>query len=253
MSAPAPSAPPAPSPDAVSAPASPALARLAALGIADQLSTGENDFARVLVLGPPKVGKTTCIVGTAPRPLVINCDGRSATKGARLQGAEFHVVDAVNRATWVKAVKTACTAVREGLVRTVVVDTITLLADNIVDDASVTLSGFDMWNDVKAKLVGGLKQLMQLDAHVFVIGHMTAGHDTEPGIMPMIGGQAKTLIPALIDDWVLLDFLEGRKPHERQFLLGPQGKWTSGGRNIKRSCQVEATVPALLAELGIEP
>jgi hypothetical protein len=69
----------------------------------------------------------------------------------------------------------------------------------------------------------------------------------------LIAGSAKTVIPALLDDWILFDFVPNRKPHDRMFQIGPQGKWASGGRNVTRSCQVPATVPAMFAELGIKP
>ncbi len=223
-------------------------------GVVTSEEAAGNAFARILVLGPPKVGKTTAVLGTAPAPLVINCDGASATKGAKeVAGASFLQIEAYNRKQWSAALAAAKTLVAAGKVRTIIVDTITILADNIVDDAGVTLQGFDLWNDVQKRIVGGIKLLASLDAHLILIGHMVAGHDEEAGIMPLIAGRSKILVPALIDDWVLLDYLEGRKPHERVWLVGPQGRWTSSGRNVRRSCQVAATIPALFAELGITP
>ena len=230
----------------------------ASLGVSSHLEASANAFARVLVIGPPKIGKTTCVVGTAPQALVLNCDGLSATKGAARHGGEFNVFDVNSRKTWMAGIKAAESLVAAGHVRINVVDTITLLAESIVDDASITLEGQELWGAVKKSLCGGFRKLCSLDAHLIVIAHLMTemsrsrdGDDEEAGIVPMVPGQSRTLVPAMLDDWVLLDYVPERKPHERLFQLGPQGRWARGGRNIKRTCQVEATVPKLFEELGI--
>lgn len=228
---------------------------LEALGVYDSSSARADAFARVLVLGPAKAGKTTAIATTAPRPLVINCDGDGAAAGAAArveEGADgFLVTDAVNRRRWAAAIAAAEKLVREERISTVVVDTVTLLSMHLVDECSATLTGFDIWNEVRHQLVGGCRRLMQLPAHVFIIAHMMPSFEDDAGILPMIAGKSSREIPALVNDCVLLDLKPGRQPHERMFLVGAQEKWSFSGRNVRRSCAVEATVPALLAELGI--
>lgn len=226
-------------------------AQLAALGVVDQDNVAAESFARILVLGPAKAGKTTCVAKTAPKPLIINCDGKGATIGAANQGAQFLTIDATSRATWKRAQEAAAKLVAAGAVQTVIVDTLSLLADNILDEIkALGFEGYDIWNELEAQLGQGIKRLGQLDAHLFVNAHMMPAMDREAGILPAIPGRSKWRIPALVTDWILLDVEPGRKP-ERQWLLGPQKAWTSSGRNIKRTCAVEATVPALFAELGI--
>lgn len=236
---------------AVDPPAGAPPVDLAALGVYDQDETAASAFARVLVLGPAKAGKTTCLASTAPLPLVINCDGLGATMGAVNQGGKFLTIDAINRATWKKACLTAGKLVASGQVRTVIVDTLSLLCESLLDDIGLTLEGFDKWNELSSQLVRGIKGLMALDAHLFVTSHMVPDRDTAAGYLPAVPGNSKIRIPAIINDWVLLDVEPGRTPHERQWLLGPQKGWNHSGRNIKRSCAVAATVPALLHELGI--
>jgi hypothetical protein len=80
---------------------------------------------------------------------------------------------------------------------------------------------------------------------------MARGAKEEEGIVPLIGGKMKEKFPGLLHDPVLFDYVQGRKPHERMFAIGPQGDWNYSGRNMNRSCAVPATVPALFKELGI--
>lgn len=229
----------------------PTQAELEELGLSDQDTAAENAFARVLVLGPAKAGKTTCLASTAPRPFVINCDGQSATKGPKELGASFIVADATTRASWRKSCQLAVKLANDGKIGTIIVDTLTLLADNLLDEIAVTLDGYDRWNELAAQLCKGLKGLMTAPAHLFVVCHMTPDHDAAAGILPAIPGNSKIKIPGMLDDWILLDVEPGRKPHERVWLLGPQKTWNHSGRNIRRSVAIEATVPALLTELGI--
>lgn len=225
--------------------------QLADMGVLNQDEVVENSFARVLVMGPAKAGKTTSLLATAPAPLHINCDGMSAAKGASALGGKFLSVDAFDTAGLKRALEIAEKLVAAGNVKTVVLDTVTLLADNLLDQLSVTRSGFELWGDLAELLVATVKRLCKLQAHIFVVAHMMPDNKNDAaGIMPAIGGSSKVRIPALLDDWILLDVEPGRKP-ERVWLLGPQKSWSHSGRNIRRTTQVEATVPALLAELGI--
>jgi hypothetical protein len=239
--------------EALSPPAPKGLspAELEALGVSNQNTIAEESFARVLVMGAAKIGKTTCIAKTAPKPLIINCDGLGATAGAANQGAEFLTVDVNSRASWIKARATARKLIDAGLVQTVIVDSISLLADNLLDEIKKTLEGYDVWTELDQHLSVGVKAVLALPAHVFIVSHMTPDYDGAAGVLPAVPGRSRWRLPGIVTDWVLLDVEPGRKPHERMFLCGPQKNWTYSGRNIRRSCAIEATVPALFAELGI--
>jgi hypothetical protein len=234
-------------------------ARKLPAGVLRSSDVAKESFARVLLLGTAKIGKTTTLLQSAPKPLVINCDGEGATQYAAAEGADFYEIRVGNvngvgcKNAWTAARRAAKELAEAGEIRSIIVDTITLLGDNLVEDLSVTLQGFDLWNEIYSQLVGGYKKLAELPAHLFVVGHMDPREDEISGIMPLIPGKAKAVLPTLCADWVLFDYEAGRKPHERAFLLGPQKSWTHSGRNVRRVCQVEPSVPALLKEMGFEP
>ncbi len=226
---------------------------LAKLGVQDQDTCADSQFARVLLLGPPKAGKTTSLLLTSPKPLLLNADLGAASKGARNLGAKFLSLDVNNSAALTKGVQTAEKLVKSGDARTVILDTITLLSENLLDEKSVTLSGFDLFREYGKLLTKSIKELFKLRAHVFLVAHFSPRGEFEQGVMPAIAGAAKVKIPALVDDWIALDYDPKRKPEEqRQFLLGAQGSWSAGGRNIRRTCVIPADVRVLLKEFGLQ-
>jgi AAA domain-containing protein len=227
------------------------------LEIYDETTAKESSFARVLLLGPPKGGKTTCILTTAPRPFVINCDGRGATKGARNLGAKFKGVDVDDSASWRQACKLALELAEKGEIRTIVVDTVSLLSDVLTDEMGLKHRGnknsYERWTELTDHLIGGLRVLLDAKAHVFTIGHMKPEVETATGIMPLIAGASKVRWPALVDDWVLLEVNTEKPEVQRNFVLGPQKLWTAQGRNMRRTTTIRADVMLLLKELGLEP
>jgi hypothetical protein len=223
-----------------------------ALGFETESTAADDAYARILLLGQAKTGKTTSIAMTAPKPVVINCDGKGATKGAKLEGAKFLTFDVEDSRTWEQAIIKTRAGVSKGLIQTVIVDTASLLADILFDEFSQKLEGFDLWREIEKRLVGGIKLLNKLDAHVFVLSHIDPGtkQENSAGQMPAIGGKSKFKIPAIMHDWILLELDPNATP-QRRFVIGPQKNWNHSGRNIRRSTIIEATVPALFDELGI--
>jgi hypothetical protein len=197
-------------------------------------------------------------VTTAPKPLVINCDGASALAGAARiagdppNGQGFLAVDASTRATWRNAIQVARHLVTEGEAATVIVDTVSLLCDSMTDEISQTLKGWDIWTELNNSVMRGIKELTVLPAHLFVVAHMTPDFDAMAGILPAIGGKLKLRLPAILDDWILLSCDPDREP-QREFLLGPQRGWNHSGRSIRRTCAIPADVGRLFEELQIKP
>ena len=115
-----------------------ALDRMGASSLAE---AADDAWARVLIMGPAKGGKTVACALTAPPPvLILNCDRMGAAAGAVSLAAEYKrdpqkdvfVVDVVGVDHWLKSAERAVEAARDGLVRTVVVDTVTFLVDQVV-------------------------------------------------------------------------------------------------------------------------
>jgi hypothetical protein len=237
-------------------------AELEALGIKTQDEVQTDAWARCLLLGAMKIGKTTSLLTTAPGPiLVLNCDGQSATVPAARMGGKFLQLDIRTRSDLQRHTATACALAEKGQVRTIILDTVTLLADNIVKELKPILGGdknkYAIWDELKIRLQTNIQKLLYAYAHVFIVAHLDPRSvdldNCVAGILPMIPGDTKTWLPSTISDWVLCesDYDDAKAPVK--YLVGPQKYWTHSGRNIKRSVIIPADVKLLLAEFGINP
>ena len=233
---------------------------LAQAGFITSQDVQDSAYARILLLGSGGTGKTTSVLTSAPGPIVhLNFDGESATKEAARQGAEYRTIDVPVvgiRKAWPKLRAAVTQAANAGQIKTLVIDSVTMLADNLFDEIDLTETGFDRFNALSAELIPPIKRLFTLPCHVFVIGHLSAPFKKDDpeaeGIVPVIQGKAKTILPLLTPDRVLFDYVNGRKP-ERCFLLGPQGNWSYGCRRATRNRVIPANVGTLFEELGIVP
>lgn len=223
------------------------------LQVYDAERTEMEGWSRILLMGAAKSGKTCACTLTAPKPvLVMNCDGPSALVGAAALGAKFRAVDVSGVRQWRDAVRWACDLASDEQVQTIVVDTLTLLADSVVEDLARSLKGFDLWGKVKDELMGGVRDLRNAEAHLIVTAHAMP-EDSLVGVLPAIPGKAGSRIPAMLHDWIWLDVDTSTSPPERKFLVGPQKSWNHGARNAKRSVAIEADLGILFDELGIKP
>lgn len=229
---------------------------LAALGVYDQDEAQENAFARILVMGPPKTGKTTAILTSASaaglKPFVINCDGDSCLKFPKKQGAKFLAKDCTSPQEWKACQGTAEKLVEAGECRLVLLDTATTLADNLLrrlrpqydDDTRA------MYGELLRLIVDGCHRIMRIQAHVILVAHIPSDFDATVGILPAIAGSSKEKIAGVVDDWAFFEVDTEANPPRREFVMGIHKRW---GRNLKgkNNVRVKAEVPALFAELGI--
>lgn len=221
---------------------------LEALGIYRTKSLKSSGKARVILVGRPKIGKTVALA-SAPDALFLNADGSDAmTPVDTLTSHDPLVFDVRSPKTFEQGIAHAEKLVKAGVVRSVVLDTLTLLADNVLDVLRQQgFQGFDLWREFDSVMRGGLKRLTSLDAHVFMSCHIAFDDECGEGLVPMYPGQGRRKIMALFNDFVLMS-LENER---RVFVLGPQGQWRGDGRNIRKKHMIDASVPKLLEELGL--
>lgn len=221
------------------------------LGVYSSDELAASGFARVLITGDAKAGKSTATLLTAPRPiLVLNCDMRDAQIAAQRLGAKFDAVDVVDIETWIDASKYACAAARAGKYRTVVVDTLTMLINKTLllelrEQAAD--NSYEAWRMLQTIGLSQLDKLGQIDAHLFLIAH----YDLDDGNI-QVSGSLKSIIPALINDMAHLEHRPGKNP-DRVFKIGSQKGYKGGGRNVKKPAVIEADIELLLEELGLQP
>lgn len=228
------------------------------LQLYDQTAT-EEAWARILVLGAAKTGKTTSILTTAPGPIfVLNCDdaekNASALNFAKQQGAEFSAVNVRTIRQWHDAVSYAVELSKAEKIQTCVLDTITLLAQSLLNELKQEEweDRRQMWGEFGDELQMGFRELCRVDCHLFIVAHPLPHDDGLLGILPAIPGKSAAYIPAEIADWIWFDYDPKLKP-VRAFLVGPQKSWSHGARNAKRSVRISANATELIEELGMTP
>lgn len=215
-------------------------------------------YARVLLTGDPKCGKTVSVLKTAPLPIaLLNCDLPGAPQAAlrfiedEERKQQILIKDITCAAHWGKAVPIACKLAKDGKIKTIVVDTITLLVNNILGPqfAEMTTDNFKARRDTIQAMLEGVNALCASDAHVFFVAH----YAVEDGLINL-EGRLKKDIPGIVADRVHLDFDPARKvPGPRAYMIGPSASGLSGGRKSDENKLIKADVMELLKEFKINP
>jgi hypothetical protein len=231
----------------------------------DSKDLSASSHLRLLIMGPPKVGKTSVAVGTAPEGgvYVINSDDVNSLRPAQrlrtFQGA--HVLG--NDLQGIEnALKECRTGVKEGRFNTIVWDTITKYAgrvEQLFADATIGAKGEPdgrrYWPAYKKHLHGVLDRLFAMKAHVIVNAHYLVQSSVQidgqvakqgDGIVPALGGTARASIPAEFQDVV---FLEKRRNDKRVFVTSADGVYGPGCRSLPGVTEVDANVAKMWEEM----
>lgn len=224
-------------------------------------------YARLIVLGAPKVGKTTTCAKTSPPGVyVINSDDEFALRPAASAGADFVYDTALGSEPDLgaidRAIREASKGVKEGRYKTVIWDTVTRYAaraEDIFAAASAGASGKPdprRWYPAHRKhVMQCVDRLLNLPAHVILICHYQdkyrdiegQAQPVREGIVPALGGKLSADLPAMVSDVVYLD---RERSGERVFICSSQGVYGPGGRNLTGIDKVPADVTKLLEAMA---
>ncbi len=165
----------------------------------------------------------------------------------RHSAKDLLVADITSVAAWERATAGAVKLANEGKVKTIVVDTITLLVNDVLSrEFARRLSGFDIWRETLNSFLQGFDKLKAAPAHLILPAH----YDLNDGQVSL-DGKLKGMVPGLVHDIVHLDFNPKRDP-SRAFHVGPSASGLSGSRNCDENKIIPADVRELLAVLGYE-
>ena len=205
-------------------------------------------YLRLLVMAPPKAGKTTTTLMTCEKPAyVINCDDDHSLIPAARKTTDF-VYDNVfapdPMTSLNKAIKEAADGVKAGRYKTIILDTISVLSRRLMAQLEAPAlemgkqpDGRKTYPEHENRLIGAVERLFRLKAHVIVLSHfIEVGGEAEgqlaktgAGIAPLLAGKARATIPALFQDVV---FLEKKKDKSRVFITSIDGVWGPGCRSL---------------------
>lgn len=229
----------------------------------DLIKSGGLGRFKVLLMAPPKSGKTCTALLTSPKPVyVMNCDSDGALLPAANLGADFDYDDVFDFAT-LKEVVASFRSDRKRAkhtfpYKTMVIDTVSLLSQHLEAELKFKgAAGWDLYRDLKDRLLGYLAPIFDLPCNIVMTAHAVEGTNEagEMGYVPLISGQSKVLLPALCQDWLWLEVTpdkEGKEDAKREFLLGAQGKWKHGCRSLRTTGRMKADFTAFAKKIGVK-
>jgi AAA domain len=214
---------------------------------------------KMLLMGPPKLGKTTHAIETSPGPVrVLLCENDSALRGARRKTLNFDFERVTDWNSMTKFVVDAKRDAKAGLIKTVVVDPLTTFADKLLAECVYATRTHDGNEDGRKahpeftkRIVHLVDLLLTIPAHVIVIAHhMETGGDNEAkklgdGLVPLMPNTAsRTKVGAMFYDVVWMDIAKPGWPeyNGRTFITGPDGAWGPGCRSLAKNDKLPADV-----------
>jgi hypothetical protein len=219
-------------------------------------------YLRALIMGAPKVGKSSSIISTSPAPYVINCDLiDSALAGAkRFSKRSFDFDPCKGWSDMETCWKYAKDGVKEGKYKTIIVDTLSSWAGRVEEECLAgTMNdkgqpdGRRAYPEYNRRLRHAIERFFKLPAHFVAVCHYleTGGGieeglpKTGEGLVPLLAGKARAEIPMLFSDVIFMDYRKG----ERIFVTGPQGAWGPGSRSLDGSQVLSADISKLLSAI----
>jgi AAA domain len=246
--------------------------------VIDAKQVAVRKFLRLLVMAPPKVGKTSAVLMTSPRPIyVINSDGPDALDPAtelcleRKLSLKFKQSIVQSDAKMDAAIGTARELVKKEGTKTIVWDTMTNYSKFILEQckkATLTKQGAEdgrkFWPLYHSKMEAVIDRLFSIDAHVVVISHYEENSSDQDldeekkgtpkfgeGIVPMLGGKSRKRIGGMFPDVVFVEKKSAKEIKEsgsedRVFVTDMEGVWGPGCRSLPGVKSTPADIGAFL-------
>jgi hypothetical protein len=218
-------------------------------------TVGQQQFLRLLLLGPPKSRKTTISIGTAPGPVyVINSEDVEDLLPAKRLTRNFSHNTVHSSRAMEQALVVAAAQIKRG-VKTIVWDTLSSFSDFLAEEclrASFTSAGLPdgrkAWPEYEKRLKNYVDRLKHLQAHVIVVSHFqdfSSESDSQAsagkkipkvwsksmadGIVPLLYGRARLSIAGKFPNVIYLDRDDRDAPI---FITSMRGVWGPGCRNM---------------------
>ena len=244
--------------------------------VIDAKQIGVRRHLRMLVMGPGKVGKTSAVLLTAPRPIyIINSDQDDALDPAtelcleRKVPLKFKQSIVQSDKKMDAAIMTAKELVKTEGVKTVVWDTMTNFSKYLLEQCKkATLTkdlkedGRKFWPLYHSRLESIVDRLFMIQAHIIVVSHFeenVASEDvpegstpkTGEGIVPMLGGKSRKRIGGMFSDVVFVEKKAAKEIKEtgnedRIFVTDMEGVWGPGCRSLPGVKSIPADIGAFL-------
>ncbi len=220
-----------------------------------------SSYLRMLALGALKIGKTRTLISTAPGPVyVINSDDKCSLRpAAKVSEFTWDLALGDDLGAIEKCIHEARIGVKEGRYKTIVWDTITEYSRRAEDTYSEATEnaqgepdGRRFWPKHRKHIIGIIDRLFRLPCHVIVTAHYEEMPGTVidgqvkksgDGVVPRLGGQLRTIVPAMFQDVVFLE----KKKGERFFVTASDGVFGPGCRSLDGVQTCEANVGTLWA------
>jgi hypothetical protein len=224
-----------------------------------------DSYLRVLVVGPPKLGKTSVSITTSPSPVrVILSERDSALRDAKRRGGKFDF-ERIRANKPYELMTTYLAQAKEdakaGLIKTVVIDPLSEFAEKLLaqsEQLNLTsnneIDGRTAYPHYSRRLLHVLELACTIPAHVIVVSHFvemgggelpTQAKKSGDGIVPLIPGKIRLRVGGCFDDILWFD-LDKQDPSKRCFYTGPQGSWGPGCRSLSKTNVLPADFTAFI-------
>lgn len=227
-------------------------------------------YLRMYLMGAPKIGKSSAVLMTCPKPCyVINSDRDDSLtaptdlmieKGLRIKG-QFSSNLIHSDQDMESALKLARHLVLEKGYKTIYWDTITGFSEHLFKQCEKNASGgsakinnWTAYREFKKRILNFAARITRLPAHVIVASHyeiVRVGEDDDDdddkkkmpksgeGVAPGIPGSARMVIGKYFADVV---FMEKTKKGSRVFTTEMDGVWGPGCSSLPGVKQVPASI-----------